>query len=75
MFTKTDLLSKRHVIFRKKEAAVTCSAVNRAWGDQNTPYTKKKRVKQKNARVRLFSRKQLLGLPIHIKMLMISTKD
>ena len=67
---KTHFFQKGISLFHKKVLAATCSPADRAWGPQNTPFQKRRALK-KNACSCLFSRKQLLGVPIHKKRLSI----
>ena len=67
MLTKTDLKIKEACICSKKKAPTAAWA----WGPQNTPFQKRLVLFKKNACGHLFSRKLLLGLPIHMRMLLI----
>ena len=71
---KTALFQKGMSFQKEETPAATCSAANRAWGQQNTIFWKRSVFPQtqKSACGRLFSRKQLFGLPIDTKMLSIS---
>ena len=68
---KTCFVPKSMSGFNKKAPAAACSAVDRARGDQNVPFQKRRVFFQKKCMRPPATRKQLLWLPKHVKRLLI----
>ena len=63
-----NMFQKSMSFFGEKVPAAACSAVNRAVGHQNMLFQNKRVLKKKTPAASLKGRKQLLGVPNHIRM-------